>query len=128
MVEEGKVREFARAVQDTAASETSGNLVPPTFAISSAQWSNRGDQFFRELGLDPSMTLHGEQEFEYLRDLRIGEELVLNVSVTAVEQKAGRRGGQMTLVELTTEIRDTSGRIVQRMWQRVIQPTQPMVS
>ena len=74
------------------------------------------------------MTLHGEQEFEYLRDLRIGEELVLNVSVTAVEQKAGRRGGQMTLVELTTEIRDTSGRIVQRMWQRVIQPTQPMVS
>jgi hypothetical protein len=126
VVEEGKVTEFARAVRDRQAVESTPPSIPPTFAISSVQWEDRGDEFFRELGLDPARALHGEQEFEFLGPLTLGEEFVLRVTVSGVQHKTGRRGGRLTIVELQTEISDKAGIVVQRMWQRIVQPDHPI--
>ncbi len=97
-VEWGKVREFARAVHDP---RTDPSPPPPTFpVVLSADFIER---FLRELlPLDRKRTVHGEQEYEYRRPLRIGQSVRCRARLTRDEVKKGKRGGAMRLV--TVEI------------------------
>src|SRR5215510_12782596 len=53
-------------------------VAPPTYPIAfMTQAMAGGMDTFLELGLDFMTLVHGEQEFEYLRPLRIGETLTL---------------------------------------------------
>lgn len=104
-VESGKVREFARAVHDPLSEEDPAE-VPITFpVVLTAEFVER---FIREiLPLDRTRTVHGEQEYEYLRPLRIGETVSCTARVVADEMKAGRRGGQMRIVTIEIELSDS---------------------
>ena len=97
-VEWGKVREFARAVHDPRADPSPP---PPTFpVVLSAEFIER---FLRELlPLDRQRTVHGEQEYEYRRPLRIGQSVRCKARLTRDEVKKGKRGGAMRIV--TVEI------------------------
>ena len=70
-VEAGKVREFARAVRDDHW-EAKAPSPPPTFpVVLSAEFVER--LVTEILPTDRSRTVHGEQEYEYLRPLKTGE-------------------------------------------------------
>jgi acyl dehydratase len=99
-VELGRVREFARAIcDDQAAAELP--VPPPTFPIVlAADFVER--LVVDILKLDRKRTVHGEQEYEYLRPLRVGERIRCRARLKSDQTKQGRRGGTMRM--LVTEI------------------------
>lgn len=111
-VERGKVREFARAVQDSHWSDS--DIAPPTFpVVASAQFVER--LVTGLLGLDRSRTVHGEQQYEYFEPIVAGDTLHCTARTVADEIKPGKRGGAMRMV--TTEVAFVSastGRLVCR--------------
>ena len=103
-VEWGKVREFARAVHDPRAGQEVP-VPPPTFsAVLTAEFIER---FVCDLlPLDRTRTVHGEQEYEYYRPLRIGQSVRCRARIARDETKQGKRGGSMRFVTVEIELSD----------------------
>jgi hypothetical protein len=112
-VEAGKVREFARAVFDTSR-QGDAAPPPPTFPVCvTAAFIETlvGDI----LKLDRRRTVHGEQEYEYARPLRVGDRLLCRGRIAEDYVKEGRRGGRMRFVVAEVEMRDAAtGELVLR--------------
>jgi hypothetical protein len=103
-VEWGKVREFARAVHDPRLGREPP--VPPlTFpVVLSAEFIER---FVSELlPLDRRRTVHGEQEYEYVRPLQVGQIVRCRAKILRDEIKRGQRGGRMRLVTVEVKLSD----------------------
>src|SRR5438093_4057209 len=82
-VERGKVMEFARAILDENPQyfNDATPLAPPTFVMAGAHWPQPEGggggmgEAFRKLGLELLRVLHAGQEFEYLGEIRAGDNL-----------------------------------------------------
>ena len=61
-----------------------------------------GMETFLELGLNFMTLVHGEQEFEYVRPVRIGETLTLTGRIADVYDKTSSSGGVLDFVVCTT--------------------------
>jgi len=118
-VELGKEREFARAIKDDnpiyfdeelAKREAGGIMAPPTFLMTIGFWDDgRGRP---KLDMDLRRLLHGEQEFEYLKPIHVGDVLTAISKVEKVFEKQGSRGGTMTFGVTATEFRNQKGELV----------------
>lgn len=98
-VEAGKLREFARAVQDVHADESS--IAPPTFpVVISSDFVER--LVTKILDLDRSRTVHGEQTYDYFRPIVAGDTLQCRARLIGDKTKTGKRGGTMRII--TTEV------------------------
>lgn len=80
--------------------------VPPTFATVGefAAFPQVTDD--PELHMDYSRVVHGEQEYDWRRPLRPGEELAVHVRIASIRVKGGH--GFLTI---ETEFRDAEGKI-----------------
>lgn len=115
-VEEGKIREFARAVGITdplctdpeaaLAAGFTGVVAPPTFAITAGQWAPTWKSAARICGFDVKRLLHGEQRFTLHRPICAGDVLVGRKRIVDLFEKEGKRGGTMTFVTEDTVWRD----------------------
>ncbi len=63
-------------------------------------------EFLVSLGIDLSRVLHGEQKFVYHAPVVVGDDLTLQSTVTGVTHK---KGGAMTLIDVTTRIVNQRG-------------------
>ena len=82
-VEKGKIRELALAIGDLKEEYLNGEAVPPTFPTVIDFWG--GDSSSSELlNLNMKKVLHGEQEYEYYREIIPDE----NITVHGVIEKA----------------------------------------
>jgi hypothetical protein len=111
-VERGKIREFARATgtRDSAYLDEGEPVIPPTFLMTARYWQQQRHLALGDVRLDGSRALHGEQAFTFHGPLpRAGEELTGQQRVESVEHKKGKRGGELTLVTIVTEFRDSTG-------------------
>jgi len=112
-VERGKVREFVQAIgddnpiyTDRDAAKAAGYkdvIAPPTFLTVMDNWA--GPDFetrCHELEIDPLKVLHGEQGYEYFREIYPGDDLTATVEVTDVYEKEGR-SGRMVFIVMTKE-------------------------
>ena len=128
VVEEGKVREFARAVKSTNpayVSEGPQATSPPTFLASSAFWQGGEASPWGGAKLNWQRILHGEQEFVFFGPPpAAGTELTGESRIDRVFEKEGKRGGTMTFVEVVTEYRDGSGAVVAEARSTVIETSQ----
>ena len=107
-VERGKIKEFARAVGDLSpfylddavgrASEWGDIIAPPTFAITFRDENADTGVMLRDLGVDISRILHGEQEFEHFKPIRPGETYLCRSRVADIYEKAGRSGAMACVV------------------------------
>ncbi len=89
-----------------------GLVAPPSYPIAfMTQAMAGGMDTFLELGLNFMTLVHGEQEFEYTRPIRVGETLTLTGRISDVYEKAGS-SGTLDFVVLETEARDADGRPV----------------
>jgi acyl dehydratase len=85
-------------------------LAPPTYPIAfMTQAMSGGMETFLELGLNFMTLVHGEQEFEYVRPVRIGETLELTGRIADVYEKTNASGSVLDFVVLETEGKDTTG-------------------
>ena len=124
-VERGKIKEFARALGDLnpfyldesvgRASEWGDIIAPPTFAITFRNDAD-GGALLRDLGVDISRVLHGEQEFESVRPLRPGETYLCRSRIVDIYEKTGR-SGPMAFVVRETSVTDRANELVATMRQ-----------
>jgi len=128
VVEEGKVREFARAVRSSNPAFVGDGpqaTSPATFLASSSFWQGRESSPWGDAPLNWERILHGEQEFVFPGPPpAAGTELTAEARIDRVYEKEGRRGGAMTFVELVTEYRDASGAVVAESRSTIIETSQ----
>jgi acyl dehydratase len=113
-VDAAHVAAFARALRDPnpAYQGPNATTAPLTYPIAfMAQALAGGSSAFLELGLNFMTLVHGEQEFEYLRPIRLGETLTLTGRVGDVYEKTGS-SGTLDFVVLETEAKDAEGKPV----------------
>lgn len=118
VVEEGKVREFARATgSDHPEHLREGDPVSPlTFLISSVLWQDQASSVWAGVDRDWNRILHGEQEVVFHQPPpRAGTVLTGQQRIDDVFTKQGRRGGQMEFTKVVTEFRDEAGDVVAEM-------------
>lgn len=123
-VERGKIREFARAIKDDdplyfdeefATREAGGIMPPVTFLQTMTHWDDGRGRV--RPPMDLKRALHGEQEFELLRPIHVGDVLTARMRVADIYEKPGRRGGTMTFVVMDTEFTNQRGELVARARQ-----------
>ena len=119
-VERGKIREFAQAIKDDdpvyfdeAVAREGGGIMPPiTFLQTVSHWDDgRGRP---RLPFDLKRVLHGEQEFEFLAPIYVGDVLTAVSTIVDMYEKPGKRGGVMTFAVTETEYRKPDGTLVAR--------------
>jgi acyl dehydratase len=131
VVEAGKIAEFAMAVSQKDAKEQikpiyadpevakkagyPGIPVPPTFPTSFMFWTGGG--FFgivKDLGVDISRLLHGEEEFEYFGTMCAGDVIIGQMKVIKMfdREKRDKPGTFMSFTILETEMKNQRGELV----------------
>ena len=128
-VERGKIKEFARAIGDLSpfylddavgrASPWGDIIAPPTFPITFKDESQDTGAMLRDLGVDISRILHGEQEFEHRKPIRPGETYLCRSRITDVYEKSGR-SGPMAFVVRETSVADGDNDVVALMRHIVV--------
>jgi acyl dehydratase len=107
-VTEEAVRRFMEATEDPALH----NDAPLLYAPATFPTTFRG---MRIPGLELDGTkmqlLHGEQEYNYVRRLRIGEQVTCTVRVVDVRERSGRSGSMIFLVSETTGVDNERQRV-----------------
>jgi hypothetical protein len=111
-VERGKVREFARATfADVPDDERP--VTQPTFLTTAFHWQSGACDPWESVRMDPSRGLHAEQDFVFHGPPpRAGERLIGTSRIANIYEKTNRAGKTLTFVEMVTEFRDESGRLV----------------
>ena len=121
-VERGKIREFARAIKDddpmyfdeAHAEREAGGIMPPvTFLQTVTHWDNDGSSRVR-VPFDLKRVLHGEQEYEFLEPIHVGDVLTAVSKVLDIYEKPGKRGGSMNFAVTETTYTNQKGRVVAR--------------
>jgi len=116
-VEWSKVREFARAIKDPnplyfdpelAKRESGGIPVPVTFLQTAVFWQDDSSSPGMG-GFDIRRILHGEQDFELLKPILVGDTLTGVAKVADLYEKEGGRGGKMTFLVVETEYKNQKG-------------------
>ncbi|HYA35549.1 MAG TPA: MaoC family dehydratase N-terminal domain-containing protein [Candidatus Binataceae bacterium] len=116
-IEWSKVREFARAIKDpnpvyfdpeVAKRECGGIPVPVTFLQTAAFWQDDSSSPGMG-GFDIRRILHGEQDFELLKPILVGDTLTGVAKVADLYEKEGGRGGKMTFLVVETEYKNQKG-------------------
>jgi acyl dehydratase len=109
-----KIAEFADAIgdpnplyRDRAAAQAAGYpdvIAPPTFAIVITMAASARAVADPGLGLNYAMVVHGEQRFEYSRQIRAGDVVTAQATISDIKD-----AGRNVLLTTTTEIRTTGG-------------------
>jgi hypothetical protein len=111
-VERGKVREFARATF-AEVPDDEHPVTPPTFLTTAFLWQRDDSDPWQQVRMDPSRGLHAEQDFVFHGPPpRAGDRLVGTSRIASIYEKTNRAGKMLTFVEMVTEFRDESGRLV----------------
>jgi hypothetical protein len=105
-IEEGKVREFTRAV---GVDDGDNSTLPLTFATVAGHWRDQQAMVDR-LGLDLARIVVGGSEWEYHAPVAIGDRLRGRRIVVAVERKQVRQG-EMTMITLETRFHRGDGEL-----------------
>jgi acyl dehydratase len=85
LVTSENISAFVKALGDTNPAYADGTVAPPTFPI--VVTMNAMDTAFHDpaLQLDYSRLVHSDQKFEYLRPIRVGDELTVSASVEEIK-------------------------------------------
>lgn len=101
-LEAGRVVAFAAAVGHV------GGGVPPTFVTAPELEAGLANVVTDpELGIDISRVLHGEQEYEWMRPLVVGEALTAEATIEEIRSRSA-----LEFLTVRTDLRDHTGTTV----------------
>ncbi|MCG8541197.1 MAG: MaoC family dehydratase N-terminal domain-containing protein [Clostridia bacterium] len=100
-VENHQLRLFAKAIGETnevytdekaaAAQGYSALPAPPTFGFSLSLSKPNVFEAYEALGIDLSRLLHGEQKFDYIAPIHVGDVITLHEKITDIFEKPEKR-------------------------------------
>ena len=117
-VERGKIRELVQAIGDTnpiyldkeaAVAEGYKDVVaPPTFITVPTMWHGIGSKVIKDLKINYAKVVHGEEKYEYYREIYPGDILTGSMKITGIETKSGKSGDMniVTQEKMFTNQRD----------------------
>ncbi|MFY0802222.1 FAS1-like dehydratase domain-containing protein [Bacillus sp. BA3] len=105
-VEKGKIKELALAISDLEEDYLNGERILPTFPTVIDFWGG-GASTSELLGLNVKKVLHGEQEYEYIGEIKPGDVITVNSEVENVYTKSS-----MNFVVLKKEYLNQNGKTV----------------
>ena len=120
-VERGKIKEFADAIGDRnpiyrdpdyAAKTPLGSIVAPPTMLRSFLYETR-DSVEALKVKDWSFIVHGEQEFEYLVPVFVGDVLTAQDKIVSIVEKESRRAGRLQIAVVETTFHNQRGEKVQ---------------
>ena len=133
-VEIAKIREFSTSLLDdspayrsSAKAKAAGFKdmpVPVTFLVANAyaEPGQNGLMAIMDAGIAKrGMMLHGEQEFEYLRPIYVGERLTVTNKIVDAYEKEGSRGGSMVFFVAESEFTGEDGKPAARTRMIIIE-------
>ncbi|MFC5587764.1 MaoC family dehydratase N-terminal domain-containing protein [Sporosarcina soli] len=85
-IEKGKVKELAAAIGDNHPSYETGEHMPPTIATVIDLWGGQVS-YGQLLGLNLKKVLYGEQTYEYIKNIRVGDEITVTTAIVDVQSK-----------------------------------------
>jgi len=101
-VERGKIRELIQAIDDknpiyvdreSAVREGYKDCpASPTYITLPFMWRNIGVGFLQDMGVNLAKILHGEETYEYFREIYPGDVLTGRPKIVSVDQKSGKAG------------------------------------
>jgi len=101
-VERGKIRELVRAIGDEnpiyvdreAAIKGGYKDCPasPTYITLPLMWRGFTDKVCRDMKINFAMVLHGEETYEYFREIYPGDVLTGRVKIVSMDSKSGKAG------------------------------------
>lgn len=123
-VERGKIAEMAKAIGDPnpiyldrEAAVKQGykdTPAPPTFLTVPMMWSSSMPAVITDLNINFMMVLHGEEEYEYYREIYPGDKLTGAPKVVSIEEKTSKSGRKMDMVTIEIVYTDEKGEKVAR--------------
>lgn len=129
-IEAGKIREFAIAVGgadpiylSADAARAAGHPAipaPPTFSVVAGHWRDQSAMVAR-LGLDLGRIVVGEVQWEYHAPVYAGDRLSGTRVVRDVTERAGKRGGTMTMITIEAELHNQRGELAVRQRDLIIE-------
>ena len=105
-VEPGKIKELALAIGDLKEEYLTGEKVMPTFPTVIDFWGN-GVSTSAVLGLNMKKVLHGEQEYEYIKEIKPGELITVKGVIEDAYTKAA-----MNFIIVKKEFYNEKGELV----------------
>jgi len=118
----GKYLEFAAATGFKPKPEEDRPVVPPTFLATAEAWLPPGTWPAGEiLGFDLKRSLHGEQEFTFIKPVRVGDRLIGRIWLDSTFSKTGSRGGEMRFSIWVTDFDDENGNSVAQSKMTIIE-------
>ncbi len=121
-VEKGQLRSFAKAVgernpiytdENAAAAHGYASLpAPPTFAFCLNLAAPQPSTRYRDMGVDPSKLLHGEQHFHYLKPIFAGDAITLQSEIIDIYDK---KNGALEFIVTETTGTNQNGHVVVKM-------------
>jgi hypothetical protein len=123
VVEQGKIREFARATRARTDAWFGPQAVsPPTYLTADRFWTSPDNQVLERGDINWARILHGEEEYVFHGPPpRAGQRLTVQQTVENIFEKQGRRGGSMKFVVVLTEYRTADGDLVAEVRHTVIE-------
>lgn len=105
-IERGKVREFLMAIgDDNPAYAVEDPPMPPTFSTVFTFWGDVGlVNILKAVGVEIWNVLHGEQEYQYLAPMHVGDTITGQSRIENIYTKGG-----MDFVELVTDYKNQRG-------------------
>lgn len=128
-IESGKIAEMARAVgarhPDHRAAQAT---IPPTFLTTQFHWERAipDSNPWERVQMSKERGMHASQRYVFHGPPpTAGTELTCTSRIERIWEKTGRRGGQMTFVQMVTEYRDDDGTLVAEAIMTAVEPQQP---
>jgi acyl dehydratase len=130
-VERGKIRELAQAIGDpdpiyldreaAVAQGYKDTPAPPTFLTVPMMWCGRMPDLIVDLKINILMVLHGEEEYEYYRQIYPGDTITGIPKVVKAEEKETKSGSKMDMITLEVLYRNQQDEAVAKSRSLIIE-------
>jgi len=130
-VERGKIRELVKAIgdpnpvyldKDAALAEGyTDTPAPPTFLTVPMMWCEKMPSIINDLKINIMMLLHGEEEYEYYRQIYPGDTITGIPRVARIEEKESASGSKMDMVTVEVLYKNQRGEDVAKSKSLIIE-------
>lgn len=85
---------------------------PPTFGFSLSNAQADTFDYLSEMGIDIAVVLHGEENFEYIQPILVGDEITFQRRVLDIYEK---KGGLLEMVKMETSMTNQNEQLVGKL-------------